>query len=70
LVLGTGFAFQGLAVIYWWSGSKQWPKGWWVALYFPLLLGPVARISEIVLLVAVGFIDNWYRLRPGREDMV
>ena len=70
LVLGTGFVFQGLAVIYWWSASRQWPKGWWVALYFPLFLGPVARISEIVLLVTVGFIDNWYRLRPSREDMV
>ncbi len=70
LVLGTGFAFQGLAVVYWWSWSKQWPRGWWLALYFPLFLGPAVRMSEMALLVTLGFIDNWYRLRPGREDMV
>ncbi|MEE9511310.1 MAG: hypothetical protein V3V79_04260, partial [Gammaproteobacteria bacterium] len=70
LVLATGFAFQGLAVVYWWSWSKQWPRGWWVALYFPLFLGPAVRISEMALLVTLGFIDNWYRLRPQRADMV
>ena len=70
LVLGTGFAFQGLAVVYWWSWSKQWPRAWWLALYFPLFLGPVVRISELALLVMLGFIDNWYLLRPDREDMV
>ncbi len=70
LVLATGFAFQGLAVVYWWSWSKQWPRAWWLALYFPLFLGPTVRISEMVLLVTLGFIDNWYRLRPRREDMV
>jgi hypothetical protein len=69
-VLATGFAFQGLAVVYWWSWSKQWPRGWWVALYFPLFLGPAVRISEMALLVTLGFIDNWYRLRPQRADMV
>jgi hypothetical protein len=69
-VLGTGFAAQGLAVVHWTADPRQWPRVWPLVLYGPLLLGaPLAGLLLAALAVA-GLVDNGFRLRRHRSDVV
>lgn len=69
LVLGTGFAVQGLAVIHWHGVTREWPKLWPLALYLPLALSALA-VFEILLLALLGLIDNGYSLRRAGSKVV
>lgn len=70
MVLATGFAVQGLAVLHWQARAQQWPWYVMVAVYFPLLLGPMAITVFWLLLAGAGFVDNWYGLRRGGADVI
>jgi hypothetical protein len=70
LVLGTGFAAQGLAVVHWTADQRAWPRIWPVALYGPLLLGaPPAGLLLLGLAIA-GLVDNGLPLRRARANVV
>ncbi len=60
IVLGVGFALQGLAVANAWMAGRGLTGMWAVALYAGMLL---AIMVTLPLLVGIGFIDNWLQLR-------
>lgn len=64
IVLSVGFALQGLAVVHWHIGRRNWPWSAFIPVYGPLLLGNVFMVVNLLLLAAVGFVDNWFNLRP------
>lgn len=70
LVLGTGFAAQGLAIVHWTAAERQWPGIWPLVLYAPLLLG--APLAGVILLglVLAGLVDNAWSLRQRRSNVV
>lgn len=70
MVLGTGFAVQGLAVLHWQARARRWPPGAVLLVYLPLLLGPSLAAIAWFLLAAVGFVDNWYSLRRHGGDVI
>jgi len=70
LVAAVGFLFQGLSVVYWHGTVRKWPGPWFLLLFLPLLLGTQLTVMWIFVLVAVGFMDNWYGLRRGPADVV
>jgi hypothetical protein len=71
LLFAGGFVFHGLSVLHWYAWSKRWPRAWWLVIYMTPLLSSVLATYELVLLAALGFVDNWYDLRPEqRQDMV
>lgn len=70
LVLGTGFAAQGLAVVHWTADEWRWPRIWPLVLYAPLLLGaPWAGLLLLALALA-GLVDNGLALRRRRTNVV
>ncbi len=70
LVVGMGFALQGLAVIHWQARHRQWPWQVLLLVYFPLLLGPSIFALGWFLVAALGFVDNWYSLRRASGDVI
>ena len=70
LVLGTGFALQGIAVLHWQARARHWPWPLLALVYLPLLLGPIMISLALLIFAAVGFVDNWYGLRRGRIDVI
>jgi len=67
IAVSIGFLLQGLAVLCSWAKHKSWPGSWWAAIIVPLVLLMVVPVPAILIafgLVAIGFIDNWYSLRP------
>ncbi|MEO0421458.1 MAG: hypothetical protein AAF184_03920 [Pseudomonadota bacterium] len=60
IVLGVGFALQGLAVASAWMEGRGFSGMWAVALYAGMLLSSVVTLP---LMVGIGFIDNWLQLR-------
>ncbi len=70
LVLGTGFAAQGLAIAHWTADERRWPRIWPLVLYAPLLLGaPWAGLLLLGLALA-GIVDNGFALRRRRTNVV
>ncbi|MEO7386928.1 MAG: hypothetical protein ABIX37_08340 [Gammaproteobacteria bacterium] len=69
LVLGTGFAAQGMAIIHWTAEDRRWPRMWPLALYAPLLWPPSVGLVLAGLAVA-GLVDNGVSLRRRRTDVV
>lgn len=70
LVLGTGFAAQGLAIVHWTADERGWPGIWPLVLYAPLLLGaPLAGVILLGLALA-GLLDNVRSLRWRRSNVV
>ncbi len=70
LVLGTGFATQGLAIVHWTADQRRWPRIWPLVLYGPLLLGaPPAGLVLLALAVA-GLVDNAFTLRRRPANVV
>jgi len=67
LVLGTGFAAQGLAVVHWTADARQWPRIWPLVLYGPLLIGAPLAGMGLLALAAAGLADNFVSLRRGRN---
>ena len=70
LILGTGFAAQGLAVIHWTADQRRWPRIWPLVLYGPLLLGAPPAGLLLVGLAIAGLVDNGFGLRRRRPDVV
>ena len=70
LVLGVGFAVQGLSVLHWQAATRQWPGLALAIVYLPLLLGPSIVVIELFVLATLGFLDNWFGLRRAGEDVV
>jgi len=70
LVIGVGFAFQGLSVIHWQAATRQWPGVALAVVYLPLVLGPSVVVIELFVLATLGFLDNWFGLRRAGEDVV
>jgi len=63
MVFGAAFMFQGIAILAWWARERGWPGGWWIGLcILPILLADF-MVVEVLVLAALGFIDNWYNLR-------
>lgn len=70
LVVCTGFAAQGLAIVHWTADYRSWPRIWPLALYGPLLLGaPLAGLLLLALAIA-GLVDNGFGLRRRRSNVV
>jgi len=63
LVAGTGFLFQGLAVVHWHAARRKLPWFMLIPVYLPLLMGSSLFVMALLLYASVGFIDNWYGLR-------
>lgn len=70
LVLGTGFAAQGLAIVHWTAAERQWPRIWPLVLYGPLLLGAPPAGLLLAALAFAGLVDNGFRLRRRRSNVV
>lgn len=70
LVLGTGFAAQGLAVVHWTAELRRWPGIWPLIIYGPLLLGPPPAGAVLLALAIVGLVDNGVGLRRHRSNVV
>jgi hypothetical protein len=70
LVLGAGYAMQGLAVAHWHAARRRWPRWWPIAVYAPMVLIPVLAAVELMALAVVGLVDNAYSLRPATTDVV
>lgn len=70
LVLGTGFAAQGLAVVHWTADHRGWPRIWPLALYAPLLLGAPSAVLVLLGLALAGLLDNGFALRRRRANVV
>ena len=70
LVLGTGFAAQGLAIVHWTAEERSWPKVWPLVLYAPLLLGAPPAGLMLLGLALAGLVDNVVALRRPRSNVV
>ncbi len=70
LVLGTGFAAQGLAIVHWTADERQWPRIWPLVLYGPLLLGAPPAGLLVAALAFAGLVDNGFSLRRRRSNVV
>lgn len=73
LVLATGFVLQGLSVVHWQVRARAWPGAVLLLVYLPmmpLLAGPAVAATAWLAVAAIGFIDNWFVLRRGNENMV
>jgi hypothetical protein len=70
LVLGTGFATQGLAIIHWTADQRRWPRIWPLVLYGPLLLGAPPAGLLLVALAIAGLVDNAFGLRRQPTNVV
>lgn len=73
LVLATGFVLQGLAVVHWQVRARRWPWPVLLAVYLPMLpilAGPGVAGATWLAVAAIGFVDNWFVLRRGNENMV
>lgn len=70
LVLGTGFAVQGLAIVHWTADQRQWPRIWPLVLYGPLLLGAPPAGLLLAALAIAGLVDNGFGLRRRRSNVV
>ena len=73
LVLATGFVLQGLAVIHWQANARRLPRALLLLVYLPmlpLLAGPAIAGGAWLTVAAIGFIDNWFVLRRGNENMI
>ncbi|MDH3978033.1 MAG: hypothetical protein OEU86_05915 [Gammaproteobacteria bacterium] len=68
LIAGTGFWFQGLAVVHWHVVKRQLPRVLLILVYLPLFMGASLVVMALFLFAAVGFIDNWYGLRRANTD--
>jgi hypothetical protein len=66
LVAGTGFLFQGLAVVHWHAARLRLPWFMLIPVYLPLLMGASLFVMALLLFATVGFIDNWYGLRRAK----
>ncbi|MDG1462431.1 MAG: hypothetical protein P8R04_02585, partial [Gammaproteobacteria bacterium] len=67
MVVSMAFLLQGIAVLSCWAEYKHWPGAWWAAVILPLMFMPIMPVPAAVMgfaLAALGFIDNWYTLRP------
>lgn len=67
-IVGTGFWFQGLAVVHWHVAIRQLPWIILIPVYLPLFMGASLMIMALFLFAAVGFVDNWYGLRRANTD--
>jgi hypothetical protein len=63
LIFGAAFMFHGIAVVAWWANELSWPRGWWLGCCIIAILLPDLFLAVLLLLAAVGFVDNWYSLR-------
>lgn len=63
LIFGAAFMFHGIAVVAWWANELSWPRGWWLGCCIIAILLPNLFLAALLLLAAVGFVDNWYSLR-------
>jgi hypothetical protein len=70
VVLGAGFAVQGLAVLHWHGTRRGWPRAWVLALYLPMVLLPAIAAAELLALAALGVADNAYSLRRIGANVV
>jgi hypothetical protein len=70
LVLGTGFAAQGLAIVHWTADDRRWPRIWPLVLYAPLLLGAPSAGLVLLALAVAGSVDNALPLRRRRTNVV
>ena len=70
MVLGSGFAVQGLAVLHWQARARNWPWPIMFMVYLPLLFGPIMISVAWLLFAALGFVDNWYGLRRAGTDVL
>ncbi|MEO8223262.1 MAG: hypothetical protein ABI661_00500 [Gammaproteobacteria bacterium] len=70
LVLATGFAAQGVAVVHWTADRRGWPRVWPLALYGPLLLGAPAAGLLLASLALAGLLDNGIALRRPGSNVV
>ena len=67
IVVSMAFLLQGIAVLSCWAEHKHWPNAWWAAVILPLVFMPIMPVPAAFMgfgLAALGFIDNWYTLRP------
>lgn len=70
LVLGTGFAAQGLAIVHWTADQRSWPRVWPLGLYGTLVFGAPAAGLLLVVLALGGLVDNAFGLRRRRSNVV
>lgn len=63
LVLVIMFMLQGLALAHWLVKQKGLKSGWLAGIYFAL---PIGAPWSVVILAAVGFMDNWMSLRSAQ----
>lgn len=70
LVLGTGFAAQGLSVVHWTAHRRRWHAAWPFALYLPMLISPPLAGLMLLLAALIGFADNWINLRRPAGDVL
>ena len=68
LVLGIGFVFQGLAVVHWLMAARNLPWVFLIPVYVPLFLGASILVITLLMLAAIGFVDNWYDLRRAARN--
>lgn len=66
VVLVAIFMLQGLALVHWMTRHKGLKSFWLVAVYIAL---PFGMPWSVVMLAAVGFMDNWMSLRHARPTM-
>ena len=67
LVAGTGFLFQGLAVVHWHAARRRLPWFMLIPVYVPLFMGSSLFVMALMLFATLGFIDNWYGLRRAKQ---
>ncbi len=60
LILIAMFMLQGLALAHWLVANKGMHTGWLFVVYVVL---PFGAPWSVVMLAAIGFMDNWLRLR-------
>ena len=69
VIVSIAFVFQGIAVLASLANRKGFVISWWGYVVTPLLLLmflPVPAAALAMGLAALGFIDNWYSLRPQK----